>query len=73
MKLDAYLTENGITETVFATVIGVHQSSVHRLRKGAIKPDIETLAKIVEATGGVVTLADFMTAPNAPSNTEAAA
>jgi transcriptional regulator with XRE-family HTH domain len=60
MTLDQYLKQNGITETAFAAQIGVNQSSVNRMRKGLISPDILTLGRIVEATAGAVTLADFV-------------
>jgi putative transcriptional regulator len=66
MTLDDYLRENKITETAFAAVIGINQSSVHRLRKGTIRPDIETLARIVSATGGAVTLSDFIDTETLP-------
>lgn len=60
MKLDDYLNKHGITEAAFAALIGVNQSSVNRMRKGLIRPDISTLKRIVEATDGNVTLDDFL-------------
>jgi transcriptional regulator with XRE-family HTH domain len=63
MRLDTYLSEHGITEAAFAERIGVNQSSVNRMRKGLIRPDIATLSRIVEATEGKVTLEDFLAEP----------
>ncbi len=56
--LDRFLADNQMTNTAFARVIGVDQSTVHRLRKGQI-PGKELMAVIFEKTGGAVRADDF--------------
>jgi DNA-binding Xre family transcriptional regulator len=58
MTLDQYLTERGITNTAFAPLIGVDQSTVHRLRRGQV-PSKELMLAIVAETGGLVRADDF--------------
>ena len=59
MKLAAYLARKRLSQTDFAQQIGRYPSTVHRLLKGA-KPDADTLARIIGATEGMVTLNDFV-------------
>lgn len=58
MTLDNYLKGVGLTEAQFADRIGVHQSTVNRLRAGSI-PSKELMARIVEVTDGHVRADDF--------------
>lgn len=58
MTLDSYLKGAGLTEAQFADRIGVHQSTVNRLRLGSI-PSKELMARIVDATDGHVRADDF--------------
>ncbi|MBM3572586.1 MAG: helix-turn-helix domain-containing protein [Alphaproteobacteria bacterium] len=59
MKLKKYFIQEGITASQFATRIGRAVSTVTRLANGETVPEPETLAKIVEATGGAVQPNDF--------------
>lgn len=58
MTLNDYLSTAGVTEASFADRIGVHQSTVNRLRSGSI-PTKEVMTKILEATNGQVRADDF--------------
>jgi transcriptional regulator with XRE-family HTH domain len=58
MTLDDYLKTQNVTEAQFADRIGVHQSTVNRLRTGSI-PSREVMAKIADATNGCVRADDF--------------
>ena len=64
MTLAEYLTEQGLTEAQFARMVGTYQSTIHRIKRGKI-PMPETMAKIVELTGGKVQPNDFYRAPAA--------
>jgi transcriptional regulator with XRE-family HTH domain len=59
MRLDKYLTVNGIKEATFGAEIGVSQGQVNRLRRGLSMPSWETLAAIEKATKSKVTAKDF--------------
>ena len=61
MTLDEYLAaqkSEGVTETAFATLIGVDQSTVNRLRKGGM-PTRPVMERIFRETDGKVTGNDF--------------
>lgn len=58
MTLETYLKANAIKEADFASLIGVEQSTVNRLKRGSM-PTREVMARIFEATGGEVTGNDF--------------
>lgn len=62
MTLDAYLSQQAITETSFAETLGVQQSTVNRMRKGAV-PTPSVMEKVFAATGGAVTPNDFYRIP----------
>lgn len=59
MTLDQYLADNGLTETAFASLVDVDQSTVHRLRAKGQIPSKDLMALIFEKTGGQVTANDF--------------
>lgn len=58
MTLDSYLKENAMTEADFASLIGVQQSTVNRLRRGSV-PTKDVMGRIVAATDGKVRADDF--------------
>lgn len=58
MTLDEYLTKNDITEAQFAALVGVNQSTIHRLRKRAV-PSRDLMVRIYEATRHCVRADDF--------------
>lgn len=75
MTLNEYLVERraeGLTEERFAVLVGLSQPQVNRLRRGTAKPSWEALRRIHDATGGLVTAADFLPAPATENTTEAA-
>lgn len=59
MTLDQYLTDNEITEAVFADKIGADQSTVNRLRKKGQVPSKPLMARIFDETEGAVRADDF--------------
>jgi transcriptional regulator with XRE-family HTH domain len=60
MQLAAYLKMNGISDEDFGQIIGVSRQAVHRYKTFGRSPKRETLALILEATGGAVTPNDFL-------------
>lgn len=58
MNLAQYLADNGITEAEFARQTGLYQSTIHRIKRGAV-PGPATMAAIVKATDGKVQPNDF--------------
>ena len=58
MKLHVYLADEGLTEAEFGRKIGLSQSQVNRIRRGA-SPSWKTVSKIERATEGKVTAYDF--------------
>lgn len=68
MKLEQYLTEQGIKPSAFAAEIGVAPSTITRLVKGERSPRLDLIMLIREKTGGAVTADDFF----APASERAA-
>lgn len=63
MKLRQWLSEHkDVTQTEFAARIGVSAGYVSRLcdDKDGVTPSLQIAAKIQEATGGEVTMAEFL-------------
>lgn len=58
MTLDTYLKDKGMREADFAALVDVKQSTVNRLRRGAV-PNKQLMARIFAATGGAVRADDF--------------
>lgn len=58
-RLHQYLTERKLTNVEFGGMIGRTPSSVSRIRQGKVNPDWETLERIFDATGGIITPNDF--------------
>lgn len=71
MKLDDYLSREKLTDEAFGSLIGRNQSTVYRLRKGVTKPDWDTVARIIAATGGAVSADDFLQAEQSQPDTAA--
>lgn len=69
MTLKEYLSAVGMTHAEFAEKIGIHRSNVSRFCSGDRRPDLTTLQRIYEVTGGKVEANDFFAQP---SDTEAA-
>lgn len=64
MKLSEYLKRQNITATTFAETIGRDKSTVTRLCNGDRRPDPDTMAVILEKTGGAVQPNDFFDVPD---------
>lgn len=63
MKLEQYLTNNSIKPVAFAASIDVAPSTITRIIRGERLPRIDLVEKIKRATGGEVTLEDFLAEP----------
>lgn len=68
MKLDEYLTTNGISGADFARTIGVNPATVFRIRTGRVFPHRTTMAAILEPTEGAVTANDIMNITEGENN-----
>lgn len=70
MKLRDYLKREKITAAAFAKRIGVTQSSVSRLCGETRAPDMGTVRRIHEETGGCVSAEDFFGVQRAPDRSD---
>ncbi|TIU66266.1 MAG: helix-turn-helix transcriptional regulator [Mesorhizobium sp.] len=59
MKLAQYLSDNKITQLVFAEKVGVSQVTINRYVKGERFPDFEMIEKIFQASDKQVTVTDW--------------
>lgn len=62
MTLAEYLSTKQMTDEAFGTLVGLSQPQVNRLRRGKSKPGWDVLRRISDATDGLVTANDFMSA-----------
>lgn len=60
MKLKEWIERECVDRSKFAKKIGVERTALYLWEKGHIRPTYENLKKIVEATGGKVTIDDFI-------------
>jgi transcriptional regulator with XRE-family HTH domain len=60
MKIETYLSMNGMTQAEFARSVDVSQSTISRLRKGDPSASLSLLRKIAEVTNGAVNPNDFL-------------
>ncbi|WP_413219525.1 helix-turn-helix domain-containing protein [Tritonibacter mobilis] len=60
MTLDDYLRTHSVSGPAFAERIGVDPATVYRIRKGQVLPHRKTIMAIIQATEGLVGLADFI-------------
>jgi len=61
MKLDAYLSEHGLTSERFGKAAGIpSKQTIHNYRRGIRFPSPQNLRRIREATNGAVTADDFV-------------
>jgi plasmid maintenance system antidote protein VapI len=65
MKLEQYLKENDIKPVAFAASIDVAPSTITRILRRERTPQIDLIAKIKAATGGLVTMEDFLSEKSA--------
>lgn len=59
MKLDQWMTDNGVSNDEMARKLGRDPSVVSRLRRGQTNPSLEVLATLEVVTAGQVTVTDF--------------
>lgn len=74
MDLAAYLAqlaEEGTTAADFAKRVGVSKASISRIARREQNTDLDTVQKIIDASGGAVTADSFFAVP-AQSEGEAA-
>lgn len=60
MTLDAWLISTKTANARFAEALGTSGESVRRYRNGEREPDVATMARIFELTGGDVTPNDWV-------------
>jgi transcriptional regulator with XRE-family HTH domain len=60
MKLSDYMLLSKLTDDAMARMVGVDRSAVTKWRRGTIRPDWPSLARLSEATKGAVTPNDFL-------------
>lgn len=60
MTLEEYLKAEGMNASAFAKLLNVTPSTVTRWLTTDRKPDLELMVKIEDATGGKVTMRDFV-------------
>lgn len=59
-NLHEYLSREGLTQRAFASLVGVDQSIVSRLKKGEMTPSLPLAARIERATGGAVPMESWV-------------
>ena len=70
MKLKQYLSEKGLTQREFGEAVGVPQATINRYVNGERFPDRDMILKIIEATGGHVSVVDWYEVAAEPSTAE---
>lgn len=59
MKLETYLKDNSLTDEAFASIVGVSQSQISRIKRGKSWPTRDLVNRIAEVTSGAVTANDL--------------
>ena len=60
MKLSEWLDSQNLSDAEFGRQIGKTHSTVLRLKRGEIRPTLETVEAVREATNGAVQADDFL-------------
>jgi len=60
MYLQEYLSNQGLTQSAFASMIGISRVQVNRLIKGKRAPSLKVAKRIERVTGGLVTTDDYL-------------
>ena len=60
MHLSEYMATHNISDEEFAPLIQRSRVTVNRIRRGAVRPDWETIDRISKVTGNAVTAVDFV-------------
>ena len=64
-KLQDYLTQNGIRQSVFAASVGTTQATISKLAADAIRPSLELAVAIERETGGAILASSWIPMPEA--------
>lgn len=59
-KLRNYMSEKDITEADLAAMVGVNQSTIHRLARGQFLPRVDLADRIRVATNGRIKFPDWL-------------
>lgn len=60
MKLASFMEAAKLTDTDLAAKIGKDRTFVSRLRRGLVKPSVDTAVAIERLSGGAVRASDFV-------------
>lgn len=60
MKLNDWMSAEGLTDEGAAALVGVDRTTVSRIRRGLTQPSWELAATFKVVSGGVVTADDFL-------------
>ena len=60
MQFNDWLSQKGLTDGQFATLVNADRSTISRLRRGKHNASLDLLSRIAEATLGDVTPNDFI-------------
>ena len=64
MPLEAYMKRERMSDAELAALIGKDRSIANRIRRGEMKPSLETAALIERETGGAVPMQAWITDPD---------
>ncbi len=65
MTLKDYLSQEGIDDGAFASLVNCDRSTIYRIRENGQRPSPSLMAEIVKATDGRVQPNDFYDVPQA--------
>ena len=60
--ISKFLEGQGLTQADFAKQVGLSRQQINNVVRGRSNPSLRTIRKIVEVTGGEVTLLDLFSA-----------
>ena len=72
-SLDAYMKEDGVTDADLAVIISRDRSLVNKLRRGVLRPTLDTASAIEAATHGAVPMQSWTDPAKQPSPQQEAA
>jgi len=60
--IQRFIESQGLTQADFAKQVGLSRQQINNVVKGRSNPSLRTIRKIVEVTGGEITLLDLFSA-----------
>lgn len=60
--ISKFLESQGLTQADFAKRVGLSRQQINNVVRGRSNPSLRTIRKIVEVTGGEITLLDLVAA-----------